>query len=155
MTNILELLKQPVGHVNMAQVGPVAWAKLHTWAKDFHQEVGDNCSCGQTAEAAMRGFHDAVSVHLGMEPQYLRDLLALHRFVEAAVEKTKPHKMSLAQILADSLPIHSHPLPLHSNSTPMASDAPSYDVVEMPETEQDKRRKEAVRKLFEAALAEG
>lgn len=173
MVNIFKLLQQPTQHVDMAQIGPAYWAKFHALAQEFHGVVGDGCSCGQTAEAAMRGLHDAVSVHLGKQPQYPEDLVKLAQFASSAVEMAlprcspaeakrlercirdvkakgegvnpwavcqasigckKPHRLSLAQVLA--------------------GDMPGYDVVEATETEEDKRRKEAVRKLFEAALAE-
>ena len=86
-TGFLSLLRQSPTHVNMAQVGPRYWQRLHGLADEMAQEVGNSCGCGRTFQGAMRGFHAAVSVHLGKEAVHPEDLKRLAAFVGQAAEK--------------------------------------------------------------------
>jgi len=125
----LSLRREPLAHVDMAQLGPQTWAELHQLADRFQAQVGDSCGCGTTMVHAMRGFHDAVNVHLGKPVQHPEDLAKLAQFVGAAART-----VNLRQLMSGELP--------------------SYKEVEIEETEEDKRRAAAIQKLFEAALEE-
>lgn len=76
-------------HADMAQIGPQYWARFHALAQEFHDQVGDSCNCGSLAVQAMQGFHDAVSVHLGKEPKYPKEMRAFAQFMQEATSKTQ------------------------------------------------------------------
>ncbi len=73
--------------------------------------------------SGLRGFHDAVNVHLGKPAQYPDDLKGLAQFVHQAITKA-----GMQQEL-------------------------DYRVVDIQPTEEDKRREAAIQKLFLEAVA--
>ena len=91
---------------------------------------------GRGIKAALKRFNDTWAAYDAAQMAYSEASLRLGRLLEQRDSEQ-------AQCLG--------PVRLRASS----GETPDYNIIDVAETEQDKRRKEAVRKLFEAALAEG